>query len=1059
MIATTSLVANHASADDIYGCTDPWAINYDQDATIDDNSCEYDDLYWWCTDPGALNYDEYATDDDGSCQYDTPPPDEWPVCWNNIVEAWETCDGTDLGGYSCISVGYNSWTLACGQDCQSTNAGWCYNVADCWNGSIETWEICDDGEDNGTPWSCNTMCTGQVAPEVTGFCDTVTDIPKSECQALVNFYNATNGSGWTHSDGWLQSTTVCGDTGWYGVSCSFWYTTNVHYLLLSNNGLSGSIDLSGLPDLNMLVVSYNTITGLHLSGLENLEILHADNNLLTTEQIYNCPVLNYLQLNNNNLTGINVDGVDNLTALYISHNQLTGLSLSGLSKLTYLDAEYNKLTSLSLSGVPNLIRLNLWRNNFTYFELSGLEKLEYIDLGSNLLTGISLSNLPAFKRIYINGNQLTDLDISWVPSIERLDAGINALTHVNFSGCTNLTDMELSQNNFTGFSLAWLENLETLALAYNNLSRIDLSGAFNLHGLYLFSNQLTGIDLHGLPNLEYVGLSYNQLTNIDLTEHTGLLTLAIAHNNFSGDVSFLKDFPNIGEGWGCAISHNYFSVDSITDQDLLDYLNARCIDEGNDERWIDQHRTVDTTLSGGYAVMMSGMSLPYRVGYTNLGPQKAFDTKIAVQVPGDGVQIGSSWWIYNARFWGVFGQTGDICYEDLLNASTWVYAELLEWRAAQMWWMTMEDLVRGIGGMVVNENNWWAKFLSLINLMGTSFADIVWSFGLDITTIDACGSGGIPAYVADIGNITVGGTGLIEIPFTVDTWVVGTGFTFLAETFSENDTHIELLSANRRQSVFASTESTIPYSIGGWTPAPTPDPTPDPNLSNQGGWGWYSPTKDVCPETRDCSSSYYDNICGPCPVKPRKEILPDLLNAHKSPGTGWDIKDSPYSKETNTAYQFAYRIGVTTMPTIQQANVEGKLLRSHLAKMLSVYATEVLEDKPDTTTNCSFVDMKKQSKEMQYYAVVACQLGLMGLNADGTPATKFDPNEEVTRAQFGTTLSRLLYEGENNTSDGTQRYTKHLEALKNADIMKNISTPMMEELRGNVFIMLMRASK
>ncbi|MEI6118215.1 MAG: hypothetical protein WCP92_03020 [bacterium] len=65
------------------------------------------------------------------------------------------------------------------------------------------------------------MCTGQVAPEVTGFCDTVTDIPKSECQALVNFYNATNGSGWTHSDGWLQSTTVCGDTGWYGVSCSF----------------------------------------------------------------------------------------------------------------------------------------------------------------------------------------------------------------------------------------------------------------------------------------------------------------------------------------------------------------------------------------------------------------------------------------------------------------------------------------------------------------------------------------------------------------------------------------------------------------------------------------------------------------------------------------------------------------------------------------------------------------------------------------------------------------------------------------------------------------------
>ena len=51
------------------------------------------------------------------------------------------------------------------------------------------------------------------------------------------------------------------------------------------------------------------------------------------------------------------------------------------------------------------------------------------------------------------------------------------------------------------------------------------------------------------------------------------------------------------------------------------------------------------------------------------------------------------------------------------------------------------------------------------------------------------------------------------------------------------------------------------------------------------------------------------------------------------------------------------------MPTIQQANIEGKLLRSHLAKMLSVYATKVLEKTPDTTTKCSFTDMKNQSKE------------------------------------------------------------------------------------------------
>jgi hypothetical protein len=35
-------------------------------------------------------------------------------------------------------------------------------------------------------------------------------------------------------------------------------------------------------------------------------------------------------------------------------------------------------------------------------------------------------------------------------------------------------------------------------------------------------------------------------------------------------------------------------------------------------------------------------------------------------------------------------------------------------------------------------------------------------------------------------------------------------------------------------------------------------------------------------------------------------------------------------------------------------------------------------------------------------------------------------------------------------------YQRHLEALKKAEIMKLISDPMMQELRGNMFIMLRR---
>ncbi|MDR0859681.1 MAG: hypothetical protein LBO09_01495 [Candidatus Peribacteria bacterium] len=45
-----------------------------------------------------------------------------------------------------------------------------------------------------------------------------------------------------------------------------------------------------------------------------------------------------------------------------------------------------------------------------------------------------------------------------------------------------------------------------------------------------------------------------------------------------------------------------------------------------------------------------------------------------------------------------------------------------------------------------------------------------------------------------------------------------------------------------------------------------------------------------------------------------------------------------------------------------------------------------------------------------------------------------------------------------NTYAGTEEqwYQKHLEALREKGIMKLIDTPMMLELRGNMFIMLMR---
>ena len=62
---------NPCDEEEIPGCTDPEANNYDPEATEDNGSCEYDEIPG-CTDRTANNFDPNATEDDGSCEYDVP---------------------------------------------------------------------------------------------------------------------------------------------------------------------------------------------------------------------------------------------------------------------------------------------------------------------------------------------------------------------------------------------------------------------------------------------------------------------------------------------------------------------------------------------------------------------------------------------------------------------------------------------------------------------------------------------------------------------------------------------------------------------------------------------------------------------------------------------------------------------------------------------------------------------------------------------------------------------------------------------------------------------------
>ena len=72
-----------------------------------------------------------------------------PVCGNDEKEGTEVCDGEDLGGETCETLGFESGTLGCTEDCLGFDASECEGTGPvCGNDIKEGTELCD-GEDLG----------------------------------------------------------------------------------------------------------------------------------------------------------------------------------------------------------------------------------------------------------------------------------------------------------------------------------------------------------------------------------------------------------------------------------------------------------------------------------------------------------------------------------------------------------------------------------------------------------------------------------------------------------------------------------------------------------------------------------------------------------------------------------------------------------------------------------------------------------------------------------------------------------------------------------------------
>lgn len=82
---------------------------------------------------------------------DAAPDAQIPTCGNGSMESGEDCDGSDLGGSTCLSIGGSGGVLACHSDC-TLDVGGCWG---CGNGVVDPAEQCDGLELDGA--TCGTL--------------------------------------------------------------------------------------------------------------------------------------------------------------------------------------------------------------------------------------------------------------------------------------------------------------------------------------------------------------------------------------------------------------------------------------------------------------------------------------------------------------------------------------------------------------------------------------------------------------------------------------------------------------------------------------------------------------------------------------------------------------------------------------------------------------------------------------------------------------------------------------------------------------------------------------
>jgi hypothetical protein len=365
---------------------------------------------------------------------------------------------------------------------------------------------------------------GAALNMVTLTCEDITQIPKTECEALSALYNATGGANWSKSYDWFQAANPCT---WYGVTCDE-EQEHVAGLYLQVNMLTGSLpsEISNLTHLKDLSVQRNQLSGnipIELANLSKLETLNLAQNQLSGPvpaglgDLDGLKVLNLgynqfdgtipphvgdmtnllgLYLNNNLLTGSIPPELGNLTKLrelYLSNNQLAGeipAEIGEMAELVTLHLEANQLSGhlpSQLGNLSNLKKCFLQENLLTGIfppELANLENLTAIDLHNNALIGDLPSALTNLAYLGEGPADIVDLNFNSLYASDASTADFLTSKDPNWMTTQTLPPADMqTANGPNGVTLTWTPILYSQDAGYYEISfATNSSGPFTVHG-------------------------------------------------------------------------------------------------------------------------------------------------------------------------------------------------------------------------------------------------------------------------------------------------------------------------------------------------------------------------------------------------------------------------------------------------------------------------------------------------------------------------------------------------------------------------------------------------